>query len=121
MSNLSIAKPSPIYYGEVAFANVNSNTFTSANLFLGTSKVVGLKAFLTASVTAAKAGNGALVPVTPAGTLQLKSITTTNAGVTPFLATGTVVSSALEGVAASITVFVYWTNETNNDPNMLNA
>ena len=117
MSNLSVGKPSPIFYGEVALAAANSGTFTSANLFLGTSKVVGLKAFTTASVALAKAGTGALVKATPAGTLQLKSITTTAAG-TAFLATGTVVSSA---AAETLTVFVYWTNEINNDADMLNA
>lgn len=116
MSNLSVARPSPIFYGEVALAAANTGTFTSANLFLGTSKVVGLKAFTTASVTAAKAGTGALVKATPAGVLQLKSITTAAAGAA-YLATGTVNSSAAE----TLTVFVYWTNEINNDVDMLNA
>jgi hypothetical protein len=117
MSNLSIARPSPIFYGEVALAAANSGTFTSSNLFPGTSKVLGLKAFTTASVAAAKAGTGALVKATPANTLHFKSLTTTAAGTSPYLATGTVVSGANE----TLTVFIYWTNETNNDVDMLNC
>lgn len=121
MSNLSTARPSPVFSAAVAFSNVNTNTFATANLFPGTSKILGLKAFTTASVALAAAGTGALVPVTPAGTLHLKSIATTGAGTSPYAATGTVVSTVSEGVAASITVYVYWINELNNDADMLNA
>ena len=121
MSNLSIARPSPVFSAAVALAAANSGTFTSVNLFPGTSKILGLKAFTTASVAAAAAGTGPLVAATPTAgnTLQLKSITTTAAGVgaNNYLATGTVASCVNE----SFTVYVYWTNELNNDADMLNA